>query len=271
MKDYSAFPALKVEQAGEGGRVFIVSINRPDRMNALDPQSHTQVARIWRELDRDPDCRAIIFTGVGSAFCTGNDFKSEHAVTSEKGPQYRTMRARPGASKIVDYILEVEKPIVSMINGPAIGLGLILALLGDITVAADDAKLGDPHINIGSTAGDGGVLLLPLLLGMNRAKEMLLLGDLISGVEAARIGLVNHSVPGERLMDHTLDIANRLAAKAPYALTTTKVCLQMILRRRALDILDLSHLYSQLSMRTQDFREAVNAHKEKRTARFIGR
>jgi len=270
MADYSKFPALLVERSGEDGSVFVVSINRPDRMNAIDPQSHTQLGRIWRVLDRDDDCKVIVLTGVGRAFCTGMDYKRDRG--GEAGPpRYRSMRARPGASKLVDYVLEVEKPIISMINGPAIGLGLILALLGDITVASTDAKLGDTHVNVGMTPGDGGVLLLPMLLGMNKAKEMLLTGDLISGEEAARIGLVNHAVPPDELRDFTMAIADKLAGKAPYALKTAKASLNMILRRRALDVLDLSHLYEQIAMRTEDYREGLRALVEKRKGRFTGR
>jgi len=269
MADYSEFPALLVERTGEDGGIFVVSINRPDRLNAIDPESHTQLGRIWRVLDRDDACRVIVITGVGRAFCAGMDYKRDRG---EGGPpRYRSMRARPGASKLVDYILEVEKPIISMINGPAIGLGLILALLGDITVASHDAKLGDTHVNVGMTPGDGGVLLLPMLVGMNRAKEMMLTGDLISGEEAARIGLVNHAVPADELRAFTMAIAEKLAGKAPYALKTAKASLNMILRRRALDVLDLSHLYEQLAMRTEDYKEGVRAMAEKRKARWTGR
>lgn len=271
MDDYSSFPALLVERVGDEGEIFIVSLNRPERMNALDPETHTQVGRIWRVLDRDDDCKVIVLTGAGSAFCAGLDFKGAHGAGRGDRPLYRRMRARPGASKLVDYILEVEKPIVSMINGPAIGLGLILALLGDITVASEDAKLGDTHINIGVTPGDGGVLLLPFLVGMNRAKELLLTGDLLSGAEAARLGLVNHAVPADQLREFTLQIASKLAAKAPYALKTTKASLNMILRRRALDVLDLSHLYEQIAMRTEDHREGIKAFVEKRKPKFLGR
>jgi len=270
MADYSEFPALLVERTGADGGVFVVSINRPDRMNAIDPQSHTQLGRIWRVLDRDDDCRVIVLTGVGRAFCAGMDYKRDRG--GEAGPpRYRSMRARPGASKLVDYVLEVEKPIIAMINGPAIGLGLILALLADITVASTEAKLGDTHINVGMTPGDGGVLLLPMLLGMNKAKEMLLTGDLVSGEEAARMGLVNHAVPPDALRDFTMAIADKLAGKAPYALKTAKASLNMILRRRALDVLDLSHLYEQIAMRTEDYREGVRALAEKRKGRWTGR
>jgi enoyl-CoA hydratase/carnithine racemase len=274
VKDYSAFPSLRVEQAGENGDVFVVRLNRPERLNAIDPESHRELGRVWRELDRDQDCRAIVLTGSGRAFCAGIDHKrsDESASGYSGGPlAYRTLRGRPGASKLVDNVLEVEKPIITMINGPAIGLGLVLALLGDITVASDDAVMGDTHIDMGITPGDGGVLLLPLLVGMNRAKELLMTGDTITGREAAAMGLVNHAVPAPELNDKVLAIANRLASKAPYAMRTTKVSLNMILRRRALDILDLSHLYEQLTMRTGDHVEAVKARAEKRAPSFRGR
>jgi enoyl-CoA hydratase len=271
--DYSEFPSLLVERAGKRGDVFVVTINRPERMNAVDPQTHTQLGRIWRVLDRDDDCRAIVLTGAGRAFSAGMDFKrQEGGKPVETGrPTYRHLRARPGASKIIDYILEVEKPIVAMINGPAIGLGMILALVADITVASTEARIGDTHINIGVTPGDGGVLLLPLLLGINRAKEMMLTGDLLDGAEAARIGLVNHCVEPERLRDFTLALAEKLADKAPYAMKTAKASINMIMRRRALDVLDLSHLYEQLTMQTLDHKEGILAMRERRDANFVGR
>ncbi len=270
MKDYSAFPSLIVERAEEDENVFIVSINRPDRMNAVDPETHRQIGRVWRELDRDDDCRAIVFTGVGRAFCAGMDYKKERPAKG--GPiHYRSLRARPGASKILDNIMEVEKPIVAMINGAAMGMGLILALACDITVASTEAKMGDTHINIGVSPGDGGILFLPLLLGMNRAKELLMTGDVFSGQQAAEYGLLNYAVPPEQLREKTMIIASNLASKAPYAMKTTKAALNMILRRRALDVMDLSHLYEQLAMRTEDHREGIKAMAEKRKPKFTGR
>jgi enoyl-CoA hydratase len=272
MNDYSDFPSLIVEPAGKDGDIFIVSINRPDRRNAVDPETHRQIGRIWRTLDRDADCRVIVFTGVGDAFSAGMDYKQERRESPGDAPiRYRSLRGRPGASKMIDNILEVEKPIISMINGPAVGMGFILALMGDITVAANEARLGDTHINIGVPPGDGGILLLPLLVGMNRAKELLLTGDLLSGEEAARLGIVNHAVPRESLREFTLELAAKIAAKAPYAVRTTKASLNMILRRRALDVLDLSHLYEQLAMRTSDHAEGVRALAEKREPRYTGR
>ena len=261
---------MKIDRAGERDEIFIVSINRPERMNAIDPVTHTQVGRVWRLLDRDDDCKVIVLTGAGKAFCAGVDVKRERPAGDGKTRRYRRLRARPGASKLVDYMLDVEKPIVTMINGPAIGLGLVLALLGDISIASTEAKLGDTHINIGVTPGDGGVLLLPMLVGMNRAKEMLLTGDLYTGREAAAMGLVNYAVPPGQLLEKTLDLAQKLADKAPYAMKTTKASLNMIMRRRALDILDLSHLYEQLCMRTDDHKEGVQAMKEKRKPDFVG-
>ena len=273
MRDYSEFPNLVVEPRGKNGDIFFVIINKPDRMNAIDPQTHTQIGRIWRVLDRDPDCRVIVLTGAGRAFSAGVDFKGPEgtSIIETAKPNYRSLRGRPGASKILDYILEVEKPIISMINGPAIGLGFILALIADITVASTEAKLGDTHINVGLTPGDGGVLLLPLLVGMNVAKELLLTGDVITGERAAQLGVVNYAVPPAELEDFTLQLGEKLAGKAPYAVKTTKAAVNMILRRRALDVLDLSHLYEQLAMRTDDHREGIKAVWEDREAHYTGR
>jgi enoyl-CoA hydratase len=273
VKDYSEFPSLTVEPAGRNGDVFVVTINKPDRLNAIDPGTHTQLGRIWRVLDRDPDCRVIVLTGAGKAFCAGVDFKGAEgtSIIETAKPHYKNLRGRPGASKILDYIFEVEKPIISMINGPAVGLGFILALAADLTVASLDAKMGDTHINVALTPGDGGVLLLPLLVGMNVAKELLLTGDLINGERAERLGVVNYAVPADRLREFTLNLADKLASKAPYAVKTTKASVNMILRRRALDVLDLSHLYEQLAMRTDDHREGILSVWEGRDPSYVGR
>lgn len=273
MRDYSDFPNLLVEPQGRNGDIFLVTINKPDRLNAIDPDTHTQLGRIWRTLDRDPDCRVVVLTGAGRAFSAGVDFKGPEgtSIIETAKPHYRNLRGRPGASKILDYILEVEKPIISMINGPAMGLGFILALIADITVASTDAKMGDTHINVGLTPGDGGVLLLPLLVGMNVAKELLLTGDVITGERAAQLGVVNHAVPPEQLREFTLELAEKLAQKAPYAVKTTKAAVNMILKRRALDVLDLSHLYEQLAMRTDDHREGIKSVWEGREPNYVGR
>jgi enoyl-CoA hydratase len=273
MRDYSEFPNLLVERQGRNGDIFFVTINRPDRLNAIDPNTHTQLGRVWRVLDRDPDCRVIVLTGAGRAFSAGVDFKGPEgtSIIETAKPHYKNLRGRPGASKILDYILEVEKPVISMINGPAMGLGFILALVADVTVASTDATMGDTHINVGLPPGDGGILLLPLLVGMNVAKELLLTGDVITGERAAQLGVVNHAVRPEELREFTMGIAEKLAAKAPYAVKTTKAAINMILRRRALDVLDLSHLYEQLAMRTDDHREGIKSVWEGREPDYTGR
>jgi enoyl-CoA hydratase len=172
---------------------------------------------------------------------------------------------------LVEGLLAIEKPVIAMVNGPAVGLGATIALLCDVIVAAEDAKIGDTHVNVGLVAGDGGVVIWPLLVGVARAKEYLMTGTLLSGAEAAAIGLVNHAVPTADLRRTTMALARQLGDQMPYAVRATKVAVNRLLRRQVLEVMDAGLAWEDLSMPMADHREAATAFLEKRRPHFTGR
>ena len=172
--------------------------------------------------------------------------------------------------EIVRALLDLEKPIVAAVRGPAIGLGATLALLCDVVVASETARIGDRHVNIGLVAGAGGALIWPLLVGLNKAKELLMLGDLVEGEDLERLGVVNHLVPDDELEARSMELAQRLAAMPPYAVKATKVTANVLLRDQLSNVLDLGLAFEHYSAKTADHREAVRAWTEKREGTYTG-
>jgi enoyl-CoA hydratase len=154
-------------------------------------------------------------------------------------------------------MLEIEKPIIAMVNGPAIGFGLTIALMCDLVVAADDALLGDPHVNLGVVAGDGAITVLPFLIGPHRAKELLMTGRNITGETAAEMGMINCSVPGPKLKDVTLSLAEELAQKPTYAVRATKLVVNRFVRWMVGQTLDVALAYEEISRSLPEYAEAV--------------
>ena len=168
-------------------------------------------------------------------------------------------------------LLRIPKPIVVALNGHAVGLGATLALFCDIVVASDETKIGDPHVKMGLVAGDGGCIIWPLLLGVNKAKELLMTGDLLSGNEAERLGLINHCVPQDQVMSKALEIAHNLANGPAKAIQWTKMSINRRLISHVNMILPTSTGFEYLSMHTKDHLEAASAFIEKREPKFIGK
>jgi enoyl-CoA hydratase len=168
-------------------------------------------------------------------------------------------------------MLEVEQPIIAAVNGPATGLGATLALFSDVIFAADNAKIGDPHVRVGVVAGDGGAVIWPWLVGAARAKEFLMTGDIISAAEAERIGLINHVVPADQLMDKAMAFATRLANGPTKAIRWTKVSVNKILRDTANLVLDTSLALEKQCFSTEDHKEAIRSFVEKREPKFTGK
>ena len=177
----------------------------------------------------------------------------------------------PEAKRIIFGMLECDRPIIARVNGPATGLGATIALFCDIIVAADHAKIGDPHVRVGFVAGDGGAVIWPQLVGYARAKEYLLPGDLMSATEAERIGLINHVVPAAQLDAKVAEIAGKLARGARQSIRWTKLAVNIGLKQLAHSIMDASLAYESLSNRTADHQEAVRAFREKRKPVFTGK
>ena len=267
MPDFATYQTIQVEREED---ILILVLNRPERLNAVNGQMHTELAHIFLDADRDPESNVVVVTGEGRAFCAGGDVTG---MTSESGSNLiqEGVRVRGEGHLIVETLLAVEKPVIAMVNGPAVGLGATIALLCDVIVAADDARIGDTHVNVGLVAGDGGAVIWPLLVGVARAKEYLMTGKLLTGTEAAAIGLVNHAVPRSELRPFTMALARQLAGQMPYAVRATKVAVNRMLRRQVLEMMDACLAWEEHSMKMADHREAAAAFLEKRKPTFIGR
>jgi enoyl-CoA hydratase len=179
----------------------------------------------------------------------------------------------PGSNegkKIIFGLLDLEKPIIAKVRGPAIGLGCTIALFCDVIFAADTARFADPHVKVGVVAGDGGAVIWPQLVGYARAKEYLMTGDPLTANEAERIGLINHVVPETELDARVDAFAKKLAAGAPQAIKYTKVSVNLGLKQLAHTILDASMAYEMVTFTTKDHREAVASFLEKRKPHFTG-
>lgn len=211
---YDDYEFLKVEPGED--RVLRITMNRPEKLNASGEVGHGEQGRIWREFDDDPDMNVALITGAGRAFSAGGDID---AGNGSPGVDTRDGRA------LVRNMIACRKPIVSAINGVAVGGGLAIALLADISIASERAILMDGHIKLGLVAGDHAALVWPLAIGMARSKYHLLLCDRIDGREAAEIGLVGKCVPHEELMPTANDIAVRLAKGPQFAIQATKAAL----------------------------------------------
>ncbi len=245
--------------------VLVVYFNRPERLNAVNAELHTELASLFGDIATDRQTKAVVLTGDGRAFSAGGDMAWFQKI-SQAELDLLFIEAR----KIIIDLLEVPQPIIAAVNGSAAGLGATIALMCDVVIAEESARFSDPHVRIGIGAGDGGAVIWPLLIGMARAKEYLLTGDHLSAGEAESFGLINRTVPTERLMPAAMELAQRLANGPLMAQRATKESLNKILRERANLILDTSLALEKECFHSQDHKEAINAFLEKRQPIFIG-
>jgi enoyl-CoA hydratase len=265
--DYSKYKFLKVVVID---KIATITINRPDARNAINREVHAELDEIWVELAADRDAQVVILTGEGKAFSAGGDVKrlADRAGT-EEGLQ-SALELPSFARKLLSNIIELQKPIIAAINGDAIGLGATIALFCDITVMAEDARIGDPHVKLGVSAGDGGAIIWPLLVGPARAKEYLMRGLLATGIEAERINLVNHAVPADQVLPLAQKIAQELVELPAWAVRFTKATINVAVRQYFSQIVDASLAYEGLTMLTRDFGEGARALVERREPKFSG-
>ena len=249
------------------GGVVLATLNRPERLNAVDTWMHYELARITREGAADRDLRALVFTGAGRAFSAGGDFGG--GLDDEAPEDSPPMMLE--AMQIVENLLDFPKPVISAVNGYAMGLGANFALLCDIVVASPSTVFADTHVKMGIGAGDGGQVIWPLLMGVNRAKYYLMTGDRLTGEEAERFGLVNFLVDDDELLPKALEVAQRLATGPTLAITASKVPLNRWIKSMAQQIMPLSLEMEGATFRSEDAAEAGRAFRQKRDPEFKGR
>ena len=268
MSRYASYKALKVAVAD---KVATVTINRPESRNSINADLMGELRTIWGDIAEDTDVNVMLLTGAGDYFSVGGDVK---AMGSRPGGDVRREGEAFDPSttrRLMTRILELDKPIVTAINGDAIGLAATIALFTDITVASETARIGDTHVSrVGLVAGDGGAVIWPLLVGVSRAKEFLIRGTLINGKDAAEIGLVNHAVPRDEVMGTARAIATELAHGPASAIRWTKLSINLVLMDRLNAVMPTSAALEHITFHTADHKEATAAFAQKREPRFTG-
>lgn len=244
--------------------ILWMTLNRPEVLNAADARLHTELVEIWKTLDRDPDVHVAVITGAGRAFSAGGDLKLvENAYRNYE----EICRILDEARDLVYNILHCSKPIISAINGPAVGAGLVVALLADISIAAENARLADGHVRMGVAAGDHAAIIWPLLCGMAKSKYYLMTSDFVSGREAERMNLVSLCVPDEELLDKAMAVATNLATGPRHAIKFTKRALNQWLLNAG-PIFDHSLALEMLGFFSEDMMAGVDGLRQKKKAEF---
>jgi 3-hydroxypropionyl-coenzyme A dehydratase len=254
-----------VETKIENGIGWII-LNRPDKLNAINLKMLEELEEVTKNFEENNDVKIIIFTGNGKAFSAGADISQFKELNSISAWNF----AKKGR-RVIDYIESVSKPTIAMINGYALGGGLELALACDFRIAAEEASLGLPEINLGIYPGFGGTQRLVRAIGKAKAMELMMIGDRISAKEAERIGLVNKVVSLSSLKEETIKFAGKLMEKSPIALAILKHVILYGNDSPLLDGLNMESLGWGVAFSTEDEKEGVNAFLEKRKAVFKGK
>jgi enoyl-CoA hydratase len=263
MAPYSTFQRLVFDRPATG--VLRVAMNNPGRLNAADARMHQELVEVWRIADADESVRAIIITGAGGVFSAGGDFSIVETAIRDFQVRARLWKE---AKDLVYNLLSCSKPIVSAMQGVAVGAGLVCGLLADVSVAGRKLKIVDGHTRLGVAAGDHAALIWPLLCGMAKAKYYLLLCEPISGEEAERIGLVSVAVDDDLVAEKAVELARKLAAGSMSAISWTKYSLNNWLRSAG-PAFDASLALEFLGFSGPDAAEGLASHLEKRKPDFF--
>ncbi|MBV1918158.1 MAG: enoyl-CoA hydratase/isomerase family protein [Sphingomonadaceae bacterium] len=264
---YESIKDLKLEKRG---RILVITMDNPP-MNPATIDGHTELSKIFEIINHDHDTDVVVLTGAGEkAFSAGGDIKRmmKRYEQNDHSQWYRQMHE---ARHIAESMLRLEKPLIGRINGHAIGLGATLASFCDITYMMANAKIADTHVNVGMTAGDGGAMMWPLLMGFGKAKYHLFTGEALTGREAAEAGLVNEAVETfEELDEKVYGLAQRLADSPRVALQTTKRAVNLVMRNMLEGLMDAHLGLETLSAWSKDHYEASSAFAERREPKFTG-
>ena len=260
-----SLPTFRTILLERRGRLLVITLNRPEQLNAVNLELHEDLAEVLWFAQGDADSDVILITGAGRAFSAGGDL--DHIAANAADPRKFDREAQT-AKRIIFTLLDIDKPIVCRMNGHAVGLGATLALFCDVIFADERAKIADPHVGLGLVAGDGGAAIWAARIGLTRAKEYLLTGDFLTAAKAAEIGLINHALPGDQL-DAAVDaFCAKLLAGATTAIRYTKILTNLELKRIATAVMDAGIAYESLSVRTADHLEGIAALREKRAPKY---
>jgi enoyl-CoA hydratase len=262
MKDYSSYQHLLFERKEHG--ILFITINRPDVLNATNERLHWELSKVWLDIADDDATRVVVITGAGKAFSAGGDLAMIEGYLKDVSKIKNVMKE---AADLVYNIVNLDKPVVSAINGVAVGAGLVVALMADVSVISETARFTDGHLRLGVAAGDHAIILWPLLCGMAKAKYYLLTSDFLDGKEAERIGLVSLAVPADQVVERAMKVATNLATGPQSAIRYTKRALNNWLRLAG-PTFDYSVALEMLNFFDDDVSEGVKAIREKRDPKF---
>ncbi|QBQ99074.1 enoyl-CoA hydratase/isomerase family protein [Paraburkholderia pallida] len=270
--DYTKYKTIDVKV--ENG-IATLMLNRPEMLNAIvgigDAVSHRELEDVWLELAEDSEVRVIILTGAGRAFSAGGNLKAMAGRFGKPEGWATALGATGWAPRMLSNILTVPQPIVAAVNGDCMGLGATVALFCDTVVMSQTGRIGDTHVKVGLVAGDGGSIIWPLLIGVARAKDFLMRGKIVDGIEAERIGLVSYAVPAEQVLSAAGSIAQELAALPPLAVRWTKRSINQTLREEFTKKIDAAIALESLSMMSQDHGSAAQGLLNKVRPTFAGK
>ncbi|MBC7246673.1 MAG: enoyl-CoA hydratase/isomerase family protein [Actinobacteria bacterium] len=252
------------------GAVEVITLNRPEVLNAFTLGMLQAMARRFEELEQDDTARAVVITGAGRAFCAGADLAGGGSRSDGHTPA--GMRLSAGIyARLVRNMVEMEKPVVGAINGDAAGAGCSFALACDLLVASEEARFIQVFVRRGLVADAGGTFFLPRLVGLARAKEMMFFGEPVDAHRAYELGLVNRVVPPQRLMEEAMELARRLAAGPTRAIGMMKRMLNRSFENDLGTCMDLEATYQGIAVSTEDVMEGVTSFLQKREPRFKGK
>lgn len=262
-----------VEVGGDG--VALVTLNRPESRNPLDPEVQEALVSALLRLDADPGVRVMVLTGAGSAFSAGGNVRrmgeaAGGGAAPERTPAQARLYYKRNIQRIPVAFERVELPVIAAVNGPAMGAGCDLACMCDLRIASEGARFAESFVKLGIVPGDGGAWLLPRVVGFAKAAEMALTGDALSAAEALACGLVSRVVPDAELLPAARELAGRIAANPPHAVRMARRLLREAWNNRLDTVLELSAAMQAVAHTTADHKEALAALREKRRPRFSG-
>lgn len=255
------------------GSTLWLKLSNTEQSNAISLEMVDSLTKILKHADFDHDVRVIVIQGDGSAFCAGGDIKAMENKTGMFAGESNELRMRymHGIQQIPKAIEDLSKPVIAMVNGPAIGAGCDLAMMCDMRIGSEKSKFGETFVKLGLVPGDGGTFFLQRVVGYSRAMQMSLTGDLVAGEEAHKWGLLNYFVADDQLEAETRKLADKVAANAPIAVQMTKKAMKVAYMNDLNTVLELSAAYQGITQRTEDHFAALRGMKEKSQALFRGR
>jgi len=258
------------------GRTAVLTLNRPERLNAFNPDMLARWLACLEQAQADPAVRAVVLTGAGRAFCSGGDVGNMGDNSAASGADALTPAKikdslQHNVQRIPLQLARMDKPVIAAINGVATGAGLDMALMCDMRFAAEGARLGETYVKVGLVPGAGGAYFLPRLVGSAKALELFWSGDLIDAQEALRLGMVNRVYPNEQLLAKTLEFAERVADAPPLSVRLIKRAVYQFASLDLATSLDMISSHMTVARSSADHVEAVRALREKRPGKFEGR